>query len=40
MLSDISQDQKHRRHMFSHMWKTDPKINIHKNKLDHIQTQF
>jgi hypothetical protein len=25
-------------HIFSHMWKTDPKINIHKNKHDHIQT--
>jgi hypothetical protein len=28
MLSEVSQDQKHKRHAFYHMWKTDPKINI------------
>jgi hypothetical protein len=26
ILSEVSQDQKHKRHIFSHMWKTDPKI--------------
>jgi hypothetical protein len=29
MLSDVSQDQKHKGHIFSHTWKTDPKINIY-----------
>jgi hypothetical protein len=27
MLNEVSQDQK--QHMFSHMWKIDPKINIY-----------
>jgi hypothetical protein len=29
MLSAVSQDQKHKSHVFSHMWKIDPKINIY-----------
>jgi hypothetical protein len=29
MLSEVSQDKKHKRHFFSHMWKIDPKINIY-----------
>jgi hypothetical protein len=29
MLSEVTQDQKHKSHMFSHMWKIDPKINIY-----------
>jgi hypothetical protein len=41
MLSEVSQDQKQQKpHVFSHLWKTDPKINIHKNKHDHTQTQM
>jgi hypothetical protein len=28
MLSEVSQAQKHKRHIFSHTWKIDPKINI------------
>jgi hypothetical protein len=40
MLSEVSQDQKQQPHVFSYMWKIDPKINIHKNKHDHIQTQM
>jgi hypothetical protein len=41
-LSKVSQDQKHKRHMFfSNTWKIDPKINVYtKNKHDHIQTQM
>jgi hypothetical protein len=27
MLSEVIQDQKHKSHIFSHMWKIDPKIN-------------
>jgi hypothetical protein len=31
--------QRQRPHVFSHMWKTDPKDkHIHKNKCDHIWT--
>jgi hypothetical protein len=34
MLSEVSQDQKHK----SHIWKIDPKINIYtKNKHDHYK---
>jgi hypothetical protein len=40
MLSEVSQDQKHKTHVFSHTWKINPKISIHKNKHDHIQTQL
>jgi hypothetical protein len=30
MLTEVSQDQKHKRHMYSsHIWKTDSKINIY-----------
>jgi hypothetical protein len=29
ILSEVSQDQKHKSHIFSHMWKMDPKINIY-----------
>jgi hypothetical protein len=29
MLSEVSQDQKQITHVFSHMWKIDPKINIY-----------
>jgi hypothetical protein len=29
MLSEVSQDQKNKRHVFSRMWKTEPKINIY-----------
>jgi hypothetical protein len=28
MLSEVSQVQKHKRHMFSHTWKRDPMVNI------------
>jgi hypothetical protein len=27
VLSEVSQDQKHKRHVFFHMWKIDPEIN-------------
>jgi hypothetical protein len=38
MLSEVSQTQRQRPRVFSHMWKTDPKDkHIHKNKHDHIQ---
>jgi hypothetical protein len=40
MLSEVSQDQKHKRHVFSHTWKRDPKITYTKNKHDDIQTQL
>jgi hypothetical protein len=40
MLNEASQDQKHKRHAFSHTWKVDLKINIYKNKHDSIQTQW
>jgi hypothetical protein len=41
MLSEVSQDQKHKKmHAFSHTWKIDPKLNIHKNKHDDLQTQL
>jgi hypothetical protein len=41
ILSEVSQDQKHNRCMFSLICgKTDPMINIHKNKHDHIQTHM
>jgi hypothetical protein len=33
MLSGVSQDQKHKRHVFSHTWKIDTKINIHKTSI-------
>jgi hypothetical protein len=39
MLSEVSQDQKHKSHIFSLMWKIESKINIYKKKHDHIQTQ-
>jgi hypothetical protein len=29
MLSEVSQDQKHKGHVFSHTWKMDPKINTY-----------
>jgi hypothetical protein len=29
MLSEVSQDQKHKNLMLSHTWKIDPKINIY-----------
>jgi hypothetical protein len=29
VLSEVSQDQKHKSHVFSHMWKIDSKINIY-----------
>jgi hypothetical protein len=29
MLSEVSKDQKHKSHVFSRMWKIDPKINIY-----------
>jgi hypothetical protein len=29
ILSEVSQVQKHKRHIFSHTWKIDPKINIY-----------
>jgi hypothetical protein len=39
MLSEVSQAQKNRSHIFSHKCKIDPKDNhIHKNKYDHIET--
>jgi hypothetical protein len=38
MLSEVSQVQKERMHVFSHMQKIDPKDkHIHKNKYDHLQ---
>jgi hypothetical protein len=38
MLSEVSQTQKEKDHMFSLAWKIDPKDkHIHKNKHDHIQ---
>jgi hypothetical protein len=41
MLSEVSQAQKHKRHVFSLMSKIDPKVNIDiKIKHDHIQTQM
>jgi hypothetical protein len=39
MLSEVSQDQKDKGHVFSHMWKIDPKINIHTKTTMIIQTQ-
>jgi hypothetical protein len=39
ILSEVSQAQ--RLHVFSHMWKTNPKDkHIYKNKHDHIQIQM
>jgi hypothetical protein len=39
MLSEVSQVQKDKGHVFSHMWKTDPKdTHISKTKHNHIQT--
>jgi hypothetical protein len=39
MLSEVSQDQKHKHCMFSLMWKIDPKHkHTHKNKHNHVQT--
>jgi hypothetical protein len=39
MLSEVSQAEKDKGHMFSHMRKIDPKDkNIHKNKHNHTQT--
>jgi hypothetical protein len=29
ILSEESQDQKHKSHIFSHTWKIDPKMNIY-----------
>jgi hypothetical protein len=29
MLNEVRQDLKHKRHIFSHMWKMNPKINIY-----------
>jgi hypothetical protein len=29
MLSQVNQDQKHKRHVLSHTWKIDPKIKIY-----------
>jgi hypothetical protein len=29
MLSVVNQDQKHKIHIFSHVWKIDPKINVY-----------
>jgi hypothetical protein len=41
ILSEINQAQKDKGHMFSHMWKIDPKDkHIQKNKHDHIQTHM
>jgi hypothetical protein len=41
MLSEVSQAQKDKVHVFSHMWKIDPKDKrIHKNKHDHIRTHM
>jgi hypothetical protein len=41
ILSEVSQTQKEKSHVFTHMWKIDPKDkHIHKNKHDHIQTQI
>jgi hypothetical protein len=41
MLNEVSHVQKNRSHVFSHMWKIDPKDkHIHKNKHDHIQTHM
>jgi hypothetical protein len=41
MLSEVSQAQIHKGHVFSHMWKIDPKDkHLHKTKHDHIQTQM
>jgi hypothetical protein len=37
MLSEESQAQKDKCHIFSHIWKIDIK-DIHKNNHDHIQT--
>jgi hypothetical protein len=28
-LSEVNQDQKHKRHVFPHMWKIDAKINMY-----------
>jgi hypothetical protein len=37
MLSEVSQVQKGKDHIFSHMWKTDPKDkHMHKTKHNHI----
>jgi hypothetical protein len=40
MLREVSQDQKHKRHVFPHMVKMDPKKHIHTNKHDYIQTDL
>jgi hypothetical protein len=41
MVSEVSQAQKDKGHIFFHKWKIDPKDkNIHKNKHDHIQTHM
>jgi hypothetical protein len=38
MLSEVSQVQKDKGHIFSYMWKTNPKDkHRHKNKCDHTQ---
>jgi hypothetical protein len=42
ILSEVSQPpERQMAHIFSHMWKTDPKDkDIHKNKHDHTQTHM
>jgi hypothetical protein len=40
MLSEVSQDQKQKRHVFPHTWKINPKINRHKTKHDRIKTKL
>jgi hypothetical protein len=41
MLSEVSQDQKHKSHVFSHNMEDRSKDkDIHKNKHDHIKTQI
>jgi hypothetical protein len=37
MLSEVSQVQKDKNHVFSHMWKIDPKHKcIHKTYIEHV----